>query len=104
MLVCFLVEAHKSLLDHLIAMHEQYITSPGRHNVVASIGGGEVLFRAKFRSLLPPGSVFRLEYYKQTRLGRLSACFAGTSTRLGGYYFSPGRGAFQQNGFCCGAA
>jgi len=27
MLVCFLVEAHKSLLDHLIAMHEQYITS-----------------------------------------------------------------------------
>lgn len=26
MLVCFLVEAHKSLLDHLIAMHEQYIT------------------------------------------------------------------------------
>ena len=27
MLVCFLVEAHKSLLDHLIAMHEQYITA-----------------------------------------------------------------------------
>jgi hypothetical protein len=26
MLVCFLVEAHKSLLDHLVAMHEQYIT------------------------------------------------------------------------------
>jgi TnpA family transposase len=26
MLVCFLGEAHKSLLDHLIAMHEQYIT------------------------------------------------------------------------------
>lgn len=26
MLVCFLTEAHKSLLDHLIAMHEQYIT------------------------------------------------------------------------------
>lgn len=26
MLVCFLVEAHKSLIDHLIAMHEQYIT------------------------------------------------------------------------------
>jgi TnpA family transposase len=26
MLVCFLVEAHKSILDHLIAMHEQYIT------------------------------------------------------------------------------
>jgi TnpA family transposase len=26
MLVCFLSEAHKSLLDHLIAMHEQYIT------------------------------------------------------------------------------
>jgi hypothetical protein len=26
MLVSFLVEAHKSLLDHLIAMHEQYIT------------------------------------------------------------------------------
>jgi hypothetical protein len=26
MLVCFMVEAHKSLLDHLIAMHEQYVT------------------------------------------------------------------------------
>ena len=26
MLVCFLVEAHKSLLDHLITMHEQYVT------------------------------------------------------------------------------
>jgi hypothetical protein len=26
MLVCFLAESHKSLLDHLIAMHEQYIT------------------------------------------------------------------------------
>ena len=25
-LVCFLVEAHKSLLDHLITMHEQYVT------------------------------------------------------------------------------
>lgn len=26
MVVCFLVEAHKSLFDHLIGMHEQYIT------------------------------------------------------------------------------
>jgi len=26
MLVCFLVEAHKSLLDHLITLHEQYVT------------------------------------------------------------------------------
>ena len=26
MLVCFLVEADKSLLDHLITMHEQYVT------------------------------------------------------------------------------
>jgi TnpA family transposase len=26
MLVCFLTDAHKSVLDHLIAMHEQYIT------------------------------------------------------------------------------
>ncbi|MGI9070410.1 MAG: DUF4158 domain-containing protein [Bryobacteraceae bacterium] len=45
MLVCFLVEAHKSLLDHLIAMHEQYITGllrrtrhafDERHGVVAT--------------------------------------------------------------------
>jgi TnpA family transposase len=32
MLACFLVEAHKSLLDHLIAMHEQYITGLTRRS------------------------------------------------------------------------
>jgi hypothetical protein len=32
MLACFLVEAHKSLLDHLIAIHEQYITGLARRS------------------------------------------------------------------------
>ena len=56
MLVCFLVEAHKSLLDHLIAMHEQRIEDLLRRSI-AKPTSRERSGRSADTSRAPNGSI-----------------------------------------------